>query len=125
MTGKVRVAPGGLPCFIHADMPMHTLPRTTALCLAAPLLLAACAAPHTDEIPETRVQRQMIGLLEKFDRWDYNGDGRLTANELGEATKLSGVPAADIIKFYDTDGDGGITLREAQAGYSRPVQHSR
>ena len=114
------------PCrFIQAHSRMHTLPRHTARGLAAPLMLAACAAPHTDEIPETRIQRQMIGLLEKFDRWDYNGDAKLTVNELGEATKLSGVPAADIIKFYDTDGDGGITLREAQAGYGRRVEHSR
>jgi hypothetical protein len=89
------------------------------------ILCASCSPGLGPVVPKTKVERQMIGLLEKFDRWDYNGDGKLTASELGEATKLSGVPAADIIKFYDTNGDGGITLREAQAGYGRPVEHSR
>lgn len=98
--------------------------RRLAPYLAVPLFAAACAAPSTDVIPETRTQRQMIGLLEKFDRWDYNGDGRLTRDELAPATKLSGVPAAEILEFYDTNGDGGITLLEAQAGYRRRIQQS-
>lgn len=73
--------------------------------------LAACA-PHP-------VKRQMVGLLEKFDRWDYNGDGHLTASELNEAERLSGLPVDEIIAFYDTDEDGRISFREAQSGLSR------
>jgi Ca2+-binding EF-hand superfamily protein len=61
----------------------------------------------------------VIGLLEKFDRWDYNGDGHLVASELGDAEKLSGLPVAEIIDFYDTDKDGRISFAEAQAGMSR------
>ncbi|MEK6230503.1 MAG: hypothetical protein N2A42_01465 [Luteolibacter sp.] len=38
--------------------------------------LAACA-PHP-------LKRQMVGLLEKFDRWDYNGDGYLSHTELNK-----------------------------------------
>ena len=65
------------------------------------------------------MKRQVIGLLEKFDRWDYNGDGHLVASELGDAEKLSGLPVEEIIDFYDTDKDGRISFAEAQAGMSR------
>jgi Ca2+-binding EF-hand superfamily protein len=61
----------------------------------------------------------MIGLLEKFDRWDYDGDGELSQSELKEAEQLSGFTAAEIVKFYDTDGDERVSLQEAQAGMSR------
>ncbi len=65
------------------------------------------------------VKRQMIGLLEKFDRWDYNGDGQLSLSELKEAEEVSGFPAADILSFYDSGKDGRISLAEAEAGMSR------
>ena len=70
-------------------------------------------------MPETPVERQMIGLLEKFDRWDHNGDGKLTASELTDAERLTGHTPAKIIEFYDRDKDGSISLREAQTGYAR------
>lgn len=61
----------------------------------------------------------MIGLLEKFDRWDDNGDGELDRSEL--ATGLEGTEHKPerAITFYDTDANQRISLREAQAGYSR------
>ncbi len=65
------------------------------------------------------VNRQMIGLMEKFDRWDYDGSSRLNAKELKEAEELSGYRAEEIIDFYDTNRDGQISLREAQEGISR------
>lgn len=61
----------------------------------------------------------MIGLLEKFDRWDENGDGQLTASELKESQRITGHSPAAILEFYDTDRSGGISLKEAQKGYSR------
>jgi hypothetical protein len=76
-------------------------------------LLAACA---TRPGP---VKRQMVGLLEKFDRWDYNGDGQLGVSELKEAEERSGLPKEDILGFYDTGKNGRISLAEAQAGMSR------
>lgn len=79
-----------------------------------PLIALAACAPHPGP-----VKRQMVGLLEKFDRWDYNGDGQLSASELQEAERLSGMPAKDLIDFYDTNNDRKISLREAQAGMSR------
>jgi Ca2+-binding EF-hand superfamily protein len=83
------------------------------------LALSSCNSGPGPITPQTRVERQMVGLLEKFDRWDEDGNGKLTASELKEAEKRSGQPAAKIIDFYDTNGDRAITLREAQDGYSR------
>lgn len=76
--------------------------------------LAACAP--------SPAKRQMVGLLEKFDRWDYNGDGHLSAQELADAEKLSGIPVDEIISFYDTGKDGRISFREAQSGMSRETE---
>ena len=83
------------------------------IAVLAPFVIVACA---TQPGP---VKRQMIGLLEKFDRWDYNGDGQLGLFELKEAEELSGLPKADILAFYDTNRNGRISLAEAQAGMSR------
>jgi Ca2+-binding EF-hand superfamily protein len=90
-----------------------------------PMLITAFAAvscaPKSERIPENRTERQMLGVIEKFDRWDYNGDGRLTLSELEEASKVSGYSAEEILKFYDTNGDGAITLREAQDAYKQRI----
>lgn len=89
---------------------------------------ASCASTPDeplDDAPDTAVERQMIGLLEKFDRWDLNGDGRLTVDELGEAERISGKPAREILDFYDINRDGGITLAEAQAAYARSDEAER
>ena len=61
----------------------------------------------------------MLGLLEKFDRWDDNGDGELDAAELAAGLAGSDHQPANVIAFYDTDGNRRISLREAQAGYHR------
>ena len=81
--------------------------------------LAACSSGPGPVVPETRTERQMIGLLEKFDRWDENGNGELTLHELRHAKALSGQAPSKILKFYDVNENGGISLREAQAGYAR------
>jgi hypothetical protein len=79
-----------------------------------PMIALAACAPQPGP-----VKRQMVGLLEKFDRWDYNGDGQLALSELKEAEQLSGLPAADILGFYDTNKNRRISLAEAQSGMSR------
>jgi hypothetical protein len=81
---------------------------------ALPIIALAACAPQPGP-----VKRQMVGLLEKFDRWDYNGDGQLSLSELMEAEGLSGLPAADILAFYDTGKNGRISLAEAEAGMTR------
>jgi hypothetical protein len=83
------------------------------------LLLPACSSAPGPVVPKTPVERKMIGLLEKFDRWDLNGDGQLGPNELKQAEKISGESAADIIQFYDSDQNGKVSLREAQRGFNR------
>lgn len=75
--------------------------------------LAACA-PSPGPI-----KRQMVGLLAKFDRWDFNGDGFLRESELKEAEKRSSFTAKEIVEFYDVGGDGKISLKEAQDGMKR------
>ncbi|RYD37560.1 MAG: EF-hand domain-containing protein [Verrucomicrobiaceae bacterium] len=81
-------------------------------------LMAACSGPGPI-VPETKVEKQMIGLLEKFDRYDLNGDGQLDSGELVAAQKSTGHPPSEIIGFYDRDNSRTISLREAQRGFSR------
>lgn len=111
---------------IEATMIAHaTTMNTSTICifLSIPTLwMMSCATPQSDRIPESRIERQMMGFLEKFDRWDYNGDGKLTIGELNEAERISGVPSKDVLKFYDANQDGAITLREAQAAYTKRIE---
>ena len=82
------------------------------VCCLVPLM-AACGYDPGPVVPETQVERQMIGLLEKFDRFDYNGDGSLDLDELKEASESSGHSPRKIMDFYDTSGNNRISLREA------------
>jgi len=86
------------------------------------LLCGACSPGLGPVVPETPTERKMIGLLEKFDRWDDNGDGYLDERELAMGLEGSDHKPANVIVFYDTNGDGRISLREAQAGYSRAAE---
>lgn len=81
--------------------------------VAACIVLDGCAPPVS------KVERQMGGLIEKFDRWDYDGNGTLDRLELKQAAEISGYNASRLIKFYDTNGDGKISLSEAQQGKGR------
>ncbi|MGL5018557.1 MAG: hypothetical protein ACRDBP_10505 [Luteolibacter sp.] len=96
------------------------------LILPCVIALASCASGPGPVTPTTRTERQMLGLLEKFDRWDDNGDGELTAKEIdagiarfkGTSVKVD-YTGKEVVKFYDTNGNGSVSLREAQAGYHR------
>lgn len=89
----------------------------------------SCSSGSHSSIPETRSEKQMLGLIEKFDRWDHDGNGQLSAREIdaGVAT-LKGTSrevtfnAADVISHYDRNGDRTVSLREAQAGYKRTTE---
>ena len=61
----------------------------------------------------------MIGLLQKFDRWDDDGNGQLDRQELAEGLAGSGHSPDAVMEFYDTNRDGKISLKEAQNAYSR------
>ena len=88
--------------------------------------LASCSSGPGPVTPATATERQMLGLLEKFDRWDDDGDGELTAREIDQGiSRFKGTPmkvdytGKEVVEFYDTDGSGGVSLQEAQAGYQR------
>jgi hypothetical protein len=85
-------------------------------------ILASCSSAPGPVTPKTPVERKMIGLLQKFDRWDEDGNGSLSIAELKPSEKISGYPAQKIMDFYDTNHSGSISLNEAQAGYSRADQ---
>jgi hypothetical protein len=87
--------------------------------LLAAMFCGACSKGLGPIVPQTQTERKMIGLLEKFDRWDDNGDGQLDEAELEMGLKESEHKATNVIAFYDTNRNGTISLREAQAGYSR------
>lgn len=93
-------------------------------------LLAACASSTGSAVPETKSERQMLGLMEKFDRWDYNGNGLLSIKEIHDGlNSLKGTSravkftAAEVVEFYDRNGDKSVSLREAQAGYRNTTQN--
>lgn len=92
--------------------------KPTALAFL-PFLLAAC---HTDPMDPAVVDRKMIGLQEKFDLVDLDGDGHLTRQEIIKGYDELGVvnqspeTADALIAFYDFDGDRRVSLREAQSG---------
>jgi Ca2+-binding EF-hand superfamily protein len=89
------------------------------------LLLSACAYenPHS----EAAQGRKMMALLEKFDRWDYNADGKLTRAEILQGIKESDVEGVDeaevdrAIKFYDVNHDGAVSRWEAEHALDKPV----
>ena len=69
--------------------------------------------------------RQMVGLVQKFDRFDANGDGYLTRREITagllEADTLSLTPAEldQVMAAYDINHDERISRHEAQLGADR------
>lgn len=84
------------------------------------LLLPLTACTHTET--HTVTERKMIGLMEKFDRWDEDGNGRLDHAELTIGLAGTDHDPANVLRFYDTNHNGSISLHEAQAGYARAAE---
>jgi len=90
-----------------------------------PFLLAACAT-HEDH-SEAAHGRKMMSLLEKFDRFDYNGNGSLTRKEIEQGiaeagvTKIEPAELDSMFKHYDVNKDGKITRWEAERVIDLPV----
>jgi hypothetical protein len=100
---------------------MTSRPIFTVLTAAS---FAACSPGPGSAIPQSGIERQMLGLMQKFDRWDYDGDGELNAREIDTGIRtLKGSSRAvtytadEVIAHYDQNGNKTISLREAQAGY--------
>ena len=90
--------------------------RIITLALVA---LSACSPSIGPVVPKTPVERKMIGLLQKFDRWDDDGNGQLDRQELAEGLAGSGHSPNAVMEFYDTNRDDNISLKEAQNAYNR------
>ncbi len=102
---------------------------TIRILLPAAALFASCSPGLGPVVPQTPIERQMLGLLEKFDRWDDDGDGSLSRREIDHGiASLKGKPQQvnystdQVMEFYDTNRDGKISLAEGQAGYGRSVE---
>lgn len=88
-------------------------------------LFASCAYedPHSEEAQG----RKMMALLEKFDRFDYNGNGLLTRKEIEQGLKETGVEGVEkkeldaAMKHYDVTKDGSISRWEAERVLHEPV----
>lgn len=87
------------------------------------MLLSACASsPSKPTFDPEETARKMVGLQQKFDLMDLDGDGYLTRSELTQGFIEAGVPdvtdekISKVIEFYDFDKDGRISLRETQKG---------
>lgn len=97
-----------------------------AVYLTVPVMVT-CLLPGCAPSPEapTSRQLQMYGLIQKFDRYDENGDGCLTREELARGVRDAGTleltPAEldRVMKAYDVNGDGRISQQEAQRGAER------
>lgn len=90
-----------------------------------PFLLVACA--HQDPHSEEAHGRKMMALIEKFDRFDYNGNSLLTRAEIEEGIKETGVQGVDpkeldaMMKYYDVNKDGSISRWESEHVLTKPV----
>jgi CubicO group peptidase (beta-lactamase class C family) len=78
------------------------------MALAIPLLAAGYLGAQTSR-PDQGTQAP-ASVEERFKRWDHNGDGRLTPDE---------VPGERLFKMLDKDGDGAVTQEEATTAVTR------
>lgn len=69
----------------------------------------------------------MMALIEKFDRFDYNGNGLLTRKEIEQGIHEAGVTGVDqkeldaMMKYYDVNKDGSISRWESEHVLDKPV----
>lgn len=92
----------------------------SALAFPSILLFAACATESPTD--PAVVGRKMIGLQEKFDLLDFDGDGYLSRKEIIAGFDDLGIvdqsqeTVAAIMDFYDFNKDGKLSLHETQSG---------
>ena len=93
--------------------------------LAALLLLPACTRldPHS----EVAHNRKIMAIQEKFDRFDYNADSKLTITEVRRGiaeSDVEGVTEIEIkafFKHFDVNNDGYVTRWETQHAINSPL----
>lgn len=93
-----------------------------------PLFVVSCGTPD-NIVPENHREKRMFAFLEKFDRFDYNGDGKLTKKEVRQGIRETGVTGVtpkqidDGFAEFDADNDGAVSFSEAQGGLRREVRN--
>lgn len=89
-------------------------------------ILAACApapSPHS----EAAHNRKVMALQEKFDRFDYDGNGRMSRAEIEQGIRESGVKGVTreeidaVMKHYDVNNDGEISRWETERAIEMPL----
>jgi Ca2+-binding EF-hand superfamily protein len=89
--------------------------------------LAVVSCVHPDPHTPEAHHRKRMALLEKFDRFDYNGNGKLTKAEIAQGVRESDVKGVDraeldsAMKFYDVNKDGSISRWEAGHAVTKPL----
>ncbi|MFC7336394.1 EF-hand domain-containing protein [Haloferula chungangensis] len=88
--------------------------------------VAACT-PVPDPHSEAAHGRKVMALQEKFDRFDYNADGKITRKEAEQGIRESGVSGVTkeeidaMMEHYDVDKDDAISRWESQRAIDIPV----
>lgn len=89
------------------------------------LVVASCNTvdPHS----EAAHGRKVMAMQEKFDRFDYNADGKVTRKEAEQGIKESGTTGVTkeeidfMMKHYDVNNDGAISRWESERAIDLPV----
>lgn len=95
------------------------------------LLPLAVSCARTDPQSEAARNRKVMALQEKFDRFDYNADGKLTRAEIEQGMKESGVAGVSeaeldqAMKAYDVNHDGAISRWETERAIDTPLPQNR
>ncbi len=95
------------------------------------LLPLAVSCARTDPQSEVAHNRKVMALQEKFDRFDYNADGRLTRAEIEQGLKESGVGGVtdeeldEAMRAYDVNDDGAISRWESQRAINMPLPENQ
>lgn len=87
--------------------------------------LGACtsADPHS----EAAHGRKVMAMQEKFDRFDYDADGKVSRKEAEQGIRESGTTGVSreeidfMMEHYDVNKDGAISRWESQRAIDIPV----
>jgi len=91
------------------------------------LFLGLVGCSTSDPHSEAAHGRKVMALQEKFDRFDYNADGKLTRKELEQGISESDVTGVTeeeldaLMEHYDVNGDGAISRWESQRAIDLPL----